>query len=411
MGMGSTTAKRIAVFGATGAIALGIAVAGASPALAAEAGTQSTLEQIPEARSESQWIQWNHSTVNHAEHFGLWTAAAVISFGGRLDYIHAYGTAEESWNISAERAAVFSFPGRLESGPIRATGDYEGLCLTDAGTGAKLQACDGSAEQNFRWSVFATDLMTGVGIQPASRPNVWVAGMGANTYGAIAMSEDGAQDAFHSAAMVAGVAYGGPTGEAEGLRPTITGTGHPGAAITVADAAGAQIGTAIVGADGTWSVTPDRDLAEGANEVVVWQDADGRVTADRGTFTTAQPAPTAPLAVTSPAAGDTVTSRTPTLAGTAEPGAAITVTDASGAVLGQTTAGADGHWAVTLPSLADGQHAVTVVDDLGGTANAGFLIAPETGDTPAMIGALAGTVLAATGGAGALLRRRSLARR
>ncbi|MEI2794049.1 Ig-like domain-containing protein, partial [Pseudoxanthomonas sp. F11] len=62
------------------------------------------------------------------------------------------------------------------------------------------------------------------------------------------------------------------TGQAtDDRRPTFTGTGDAGATITLRDASGTVLGTAIVGADGRWSLTPTSNLPDGLNNLQLVQ--------------------------------------------------------------------------------------------------------------------------------------------
>ncbi|WP_194293017.1 Ig-like domain-containing protein [Streptomyces smaragdinus] len=141
--------------------------------------------------------------------------------------------------------------------------------------------------------------------------------------------------------------------------PTITGTGEPGATVNVV-LDGTPLGTATVAPDGTWSLPVTTPLADGPHTVEATQtDATGNVSpAATSTFTVDATAPAAPV-ITGPADGSTITSTTPTITGTGEPGATVDVT-VDGTVVGQTTVNPDGTWSlpVTTP-LADGPHTVT----------------------------------------------------
>lgn len=76
-----------------------------------------------------------------------------------------------------------------------------------------------------------------------------------------------------------------------------------------------------------------------------------------------------PVAITSPAAASVVTTATPAIAGTGQPGATVTLTGAEDHVLGTTTVGADGAWSVTAATLPAGRAALTATQSgLGGAA-------------------------------------------
>ncbi|WP_344029113.1 Ig-like domain-containing protein [Leucobacter iarius] len=290
----------------------------------------------------------------------------------------------------------------------------------------------------------------------------------------------------------------GPSGTITAAKPTITGTGQPGATITVKEG-DTVLGTTTVGADGKWSLTPEQDLAEGKHTIVAEQDADGQKSTAEGSFEinlidellvagptpgavvdtatptvsgTAEPGATvtvkdkngttlgtatadengnwstgigtlpdgnhqivvtdthggsktvdfvvdaeadfAELVVTSPApengATPTVDSKTPTVSGTGEPGAEITITDQDGTELGKTVVDENGDWAITLPELGEGEQKITVTDNHGGSTEVEFVVTLEGGDTPMLAGSLAGVMLAGAAGVGLLIRRRQQAK-
>lgn len=149
--------------------------------------------------------------------------------------------------------------------------------------------------------------------------------------------------------------------------PTISGTGLPGAMVTVT-VDGMTVGMTTVAADGTWSVTPTTALAEGAHSVTATSVSTTGITAtdtnafsvDSMTF----------VEYRLPADGSTVGSARPTLSGTSEPGNLVEVT-LDGTVLGTALTDADGNWSIVVPSdLADGRHMVSVeaTDAAGNTA-------------------------------------------
>ncbi len=185
--------------------------------------------------------------------------------------------------------------------------------------------------------------------------------------------------------------------------PTITGTGEPGAAISVV--VGGQTLTTMVAPDGTWSVT-SAALADGpAVAQIAATDAAGNssTTALPLTIDTQAPALGAMLAVASDTgvAGDGLTNdSTPTISGTGEPGAAISVS-IGGQTL-STTVAADGTWSVTpLVALADGPYAasVTATDAAGNTATASVPVTIDSG-APAVLAELSAPSDTGTAGDG-----------
>ena len=171
-------------------------------------------------------------------------------------------------------------------------------------------------------------------------------------------------------------------GVTDDTTPTLNGTGVPGDTVLVYDN-GTLIGNAPVGADGTWSFTP-QPMSEGEHAVtIVIQDQAGN-----------QSQPSAPWVVnidtTRPDApviggiyddvgakqgelvrGDVTDDRQPTLSGTAEDGSLIEIFD-KGVKLGETRADSNGNWTFTpAEELAEGEHSFTVraTDAAGNTSD------------------------------------------
>jgi hypothetical protein len=162
--------------------------------------------------------------------------------------------------------------------------------------------------------------------------------------------------------------------------PTISGTGEPGAVITI-EIAGQTL-TTTVGTDGTWSVDVGSDLANGSHTgLVTVVDLAGNTASFSHLFvidTVAQ------LTSTSPGV---VSSSTPTIFGTGEPGSTVTVTVAGRTY--STTVAADGTWSVVIGSeLVDGEHPVVVrtEDALGNVESTTWTLVVDTvaelGTTP-----------------------------
>jgi hypothetical protein len=150
----------------------------------------------------------------------------------------------------------------------------------------------------------------------------------------------------------------------------VSGTAEPDAAIAVAIGAG-HTATTTASATGTWSVTID-GIATGSHTITAMETVagvEGRPIT-RGVTVAAG----APLTVTSPAEGSTITvasatSTTPVvLTGTAQPGALVSVATDGGAPA-TTTAGPAGAWATSVPGLRIGGHAFDVTQTIGGTVS------------------------------------------
>ncbi|MEH3158864.1 MAG: Ig-like domain-containing protein [Sphingomonas taxi] len=188
-----------------------------------------------------------------------------------------------------------------------------------------------------------------------------------------------------------------PTASVRGDGGAVTGRGEAGATVTVRDATGAVLATAVVAADGSYAVTVTPPLVNGERLTVTQADAAGNVSP---TATVQAPDLTAPAAPTASvdATGTTVTGR-------GEAGATVTVRDAAGAVLGTAVVAADGSYAVTLsPARADGTSVTVTQADAAGNASPAVTVATPDLAAPAAPTALidsAGVQVAGTGEPGA----------
>ncbi|MCP1652793.1 Ig-like domain-containing protein, partial [Pseudomonas nitroreducens] len=175
------------------------------------------------------------------------------------------------------------------------------------------------------------------------------------------------------------IAQGGVTDDS---KPTLSGTTEANATVTVYDN-GSKLGTATAGADGKWSFTPTAAISEGAHAFTI--DATDKagntsVKSDPFNIVTDYTPPAKPVieqilddvgSITGPIAKGGVTDDSkPTLSGTTEAGAKVTVYD-NGTALGTATAGADGKWSFTpTAAISEGAHAFTVdaTDKAGNTS-------------------------------------------
>lgn len=148
--------------------------------------------------------------------------------------------------------------------------------------------------------------------------------------------------------------------------PTVSGTAAPGATIEVTIDGNTYTTTASD--TGNWSVEITDELEDGDQMLTATQlDADGNPDGEATiTFTVDTTPPV--LTVETPAEGDEV-SGTPTVTGTAEPGATIEVY-IDGVLVGTTIADTDGNWSFDVPeenAAGAGDHVITVIarDDAG----------------------------------------------
>ncbi len=185
----------------------------------------------------------------------------------------------------------------------------------------------------------------------------------------------------------------------------VTGTGQPGAAVTVRAADGTVIGTATAGANGAFAVVLTPAQTDGTSVAVTQADGAGNVSAPSTIATPDFAVPLAPTAIVT-ADGGAVT-------GGGEAGASVVVRDASGVVLGSGTAGADGAFTVRIaPAQANGETLSVTVSDAGGNVSPATVVTAPDITAPALpvaqVGGDGGTV-AGTGEPGATITVRDAA--
>ena len=187
------------------------------------------------------------------------------------------------------------------------------------------------------------------------------------------VSTTSASDTFtvNSTVPVVTVALVQDTGSSAADRITsnaaLTGTSDPGAAITLTEN-GTTIGTATANGSGVWSFTPS-GLPAGAHTIVA-SETNGAGTTGSGslTFTFDASAPAAPV-ITSPPDGSTIATTTPTITGTGEAGATVTIR-IDGVVAGTATVGGSNTWSFTPSALSNAAHTITATGtDLAGNVS------------------------------------------
>ncbi|MGD9696670.1 MAG: L,D-transpeptidase family protein [Thermoleophilia bacterium] len=142
---------------------------------------------------------------------------------------------------------------------------------------------------------------------------------------------------------------------------------------------GRDVTARVRGDDGDLTLTPGAKLADGEHEVSVRFSSSNlfaRTVSRDWAFTVDTAAPR--LTVSAPKARSLQARSAVKFAGTAEPGATVTV--ASGPVTASTTAGGDGSWSVIARDLPDGDRrvAVTAADRAGNATEAGRRIVVDT---------------------------------
>ncbi|WP_158079847.1 Ig-like domain-containing protein [Archangium sp. Cb G35] len=166
-------------------------------------------------------------------------------------------------------------------------------------------------------------------------------------------------------------------------RPLISGTAEPGSTVAVM-VGGSPVGTAMADASGAWSLTLTSPLGEGAHTATATAtDAAGNTSgpSTARTFTVDSEAPAAPV-LSAPAT--LVTTPTPVISGTAEPGNTVTL-EVDGTPSGTVTADASGNWSFTPASpLLEGTHSATATaTDRAGNTSASSPARTFTVDTVA----------------------------
>jgi len=179
---------------------------------------------------------------------------------------------------------------------------------------------------------------------------------------------------------------------------TLSGRGEAGATVQVTNAQGDVLGTAVVGANGTFTVTLDPAQTDGQQLDVVLRDAAG----NSSTATITAPDLDGPLQPSGLAVDTTGLH----LTGLGQAGSTVTVRAADGTVLGSTTVGADGRFDVTLnqPQRNGESLSVEATDSQGNSAGPVDFIAPDS-TPPQTVGAPVidgtGTTVTGTGEVGA----------
>jgi len=147
------------------------------------------------------------------------------------------------------------------------------------------------------------------------------------------------------------------------VTPTLSGTAEPGAVMRIYRGDSVIATLTANATTGTWSWTVTPALGTGIHLLSVSaQDAAGN-TSGRSATTTITVAPvvdTTPPAKPAAPTANSLTTATPTVSGTTEPGSTVGVF-ANGIQIGSVIAAADGTWNWTVaPALGDGSHAITV---------------------------------------------------
>ena len=161
-------------------------------------------------------------------------------------------------------------------------------------------------------------------------------------------------------------------GVTDDTRPTLVGTGEPGDTVSILDK-GQVIGSAVVGEDGKWEFTPEKDLEEGQHDFsVIFTDPAGNSSEESDVWpiiidVTAPEQPSIGEVLDDvgdskgPIGSGAVTDDAkPTLNGSGEPGSTIAIID-NDKQIGEALVDENGRWTFTPETdLEDGEHSFTV---------------------------------------------------
>ncbi|MGN6009222.1 Ig-like domain-containing protein [Pseudomonas aeruginosa] len=173
----------------------------------------------------------------------------------------------------------------------------------------------------------------------------------------------------------------------------IAGTAEAGATVILTDGNGNPIGQVTADGSGNWSFTPGTPLSNGTVVNAVAQDAAGNTSGPAST-TVDSVAPAAP--VIDPSNGSVI-------AGTAEAGATVILTDGGGNPIGQATADGSGNWTFTPGTpLANGSVINAVAQDpAGNTSGPASTTVDSVAPATPVLDPSNGTVISGTAEAGA----------
>ncbi|MCO2564107.1 BapA prefix-like domain-containing protein [Pseudomonas aeruginosa] len=173
----------------------------------------------------------------------------------------------------------------------------------------------------------------------------------------------------------------------------IAGTAEAGATVILTDGGGNPIGQATADGSGNWSFTPGTPLANGTVINALAQDPAGNTSGPTSTTVDAV-APATP--VVNPSNGSVI-------AGTAEAGATVILTDGGGNPIGQATADGSGNWSFTPGTpLANGSVVNAVAQDAAGnTSGPASTTVDSVAPATPVLDPSNGTVISGTAEAGA----------
>ena len=143
--------------------------------------------------------------------------------------------------------------------------------------------------------------------------------------------------------------------------PVITGTSAPGTEVEIF-INGELVATVVADGEGNFSYTVEDPLDDGQYTVEAITTGASGAQGSSGTITFEVYTP-APVIITSPSEGDSVTGPTITVEGTGEPGSTVTVT--IGDKTETATVDDDGNWSVVIEDVPEGPATIEVTTDTG----------------------------------------------
>lgn len=193
----------------------------------------------------------------------------------------------------------------------------------------------------------------------------------------------------------------------DGTGTTVTGSGEPGATVTVRGPDGSVLGSAVAGPNGAFEIILTPPQTNGQALTVEQRDPTGNLSAAADLPAPDTELPATPTGLTLSGDGRTIT-------GSGEPGAQVSVTNTAGTVLGTATVQPDGSFLVSIdPPQLNGQTlSVTQADSAGNDSPAGTVTAPDL-EAPLPAQGLGldptGTLLSGQGEAGTTVEVRNAA--
>ena len=149
----------------------------------------------------------------------------------------------------------------------------------------------------------------------------------------------------------------------------LRGFAEPGSTVILRDGAGNLIAEATAAANGAWSTTLTAQLPDGTRVTAVATDATGNT----------GPAASLTIDGVPPPAPSLGFSNGTQLSGSAEPGSAVILTGANGALIGQVTADAGGNWSFTPASaLPNGTSINAIARDAAGNTSAASSVVTDS---------------------------------